>query len=437
MTEKEAPVDPLKVLVLDAGAFITQAKFDQFGPEVTYVTLAAIVATELKDENARQVYRNFPFPIETRIPSSDAVKAIIDFSKKTGDFPHLSSVDINVLALSYMFERERNGLKRIRQEPAKRVIPSAEKKSTAVSLTSDTSATSATSTTSSDDTAPITPPDTVLIHTSTTAEGDSTGGFQDEAGAHEDEGDNEEEIDEQNGTEQGEEPRDTEATTGETTAAQSDPFWGDDSEGEWITPENIQRHKHGVKKSEVVEDLSDVACITTDYAMQNVLIGMGLRLLSVNGLSITSIRQHVRRCHACWAVEWSMEKTNNFCRNCGGHTLLKAVFTIDADGVPQYHMSQKAINNKRGTVYSIPKFKGGRHKTDLILREDALKSTKLHAHKKKEENAFEDSIEFGWGTVGSQVNTQQAPEQFGYGRRNPNVVQPGKRDKNKRNHRRK
>jgi len=111
--------DPLKVLILDAGAFISQAKFDQFGPDVKYVTLSAVVQQELKDETARQVHSNFPFPIETRIPSAEAIKAIADFSKKTGDFPSLSSVDLQVLALCYMYERERNGLKRIREEPPK------------------------------------------------------------------------------------------------------------------------------------------------------------------------------------------------------------------------------------------------------------------------------------------------------------------------------
>jgi len=226
-------------------------------------------------------------------------------------------------------------------------------------------------------------------------------------------------------------------TTSVAAIPDNDPFWGADPEGEWITPSNIHLQKHRVKKIVPLADLSDVGCITTDFAMQNVMIAMGLRLLSVRGLAITTIRTHVRRCHACWAVELDMEKPNNFCRVCGGHTLMKAVFHINANGVPRYYMSQKAINNTRGTVYSIPKFRGGRVNKDLILREDAMRSTKLHAHKKKAENAFEDSIEFGYGKVGSIVSAQHASEQFGYGRRNPNVVQVGKRDKNKRNHRRK
>jgi len=448
----EPAADPLKVLILDAGAFITQAKFDHFGPEVKYVTLSAVVQHELKDENARQVHSNFPFPIETRIPSGEAIKAIVDFARKTGDLPSLSPVDIQVLALCYMYERERNGLKRIREEPPKRIVPPSEKKTAVTPVSSSTTASTTTSTTPLDATS-----DSAAVSLTGTDDQEAEEEQEEEG----DEGEEEEEEGEQpmdgtaepqsvpgNATTTPSTTATTTTTTPSTTTAtttpaaaipENDPFWGktDDGEGEWITASNIHLHKNRVKKNVPLADLSDVGCITTDFAMQNVMIAMGLRLLSVRGLAITTIRTHVRRCHACWAVELNMEKDNNFCRVCGGHTLMKAVFHINANGVPRYYMSQKAINNKRGTVYSIPKFKGGRHNKDLILREDAMKSTKLHAHKKKAETPFEDSIEFGYGKVGSKVSAQHATEQFGYGRRNPNVVQVGKRDKNKRNHRRK
>jgi len=320
-------------------------------------------------------------------------------------------------------------------------VPHAEKK-TSITPADSASTSTATPTTLA----------TTTFHTASTTgtvEGGEETNDQEEAEAEQeegegDEGDEEQAEDEQleadtaEGSAEGKAKAEgTADASTEVTTPTHDPFWGDDPEGEWITASNIHLHKNRVKKTVAVADLSDVGCITTDFAMQNVMIAMGLRLLSVRGLAITTIRTHVRRCHACWAVELNMEKDNNFCRVCGGHTLMKAVFHINANGVPRYYMSQKAINNKRGTVYSIPKFRGGRHNKDLILREDAMKSTKLHAHKKKVETPFEDSIEFGYGKVGSKVSVQHAAEQFGYGRRNPNVVQPSKRDKNKRNHRRK
>lgn len=41
--------------------------------------------------------------------------------------------------------------------------------------------------------------------------------------------------------------------------------------------------------------LCRAGCVTTDFAMQNVLVQMGLPLLSVNGMTITSIKQWVLR----------------------------------------------------------------------------------------------------------------------------------------------
>jgi PIN domain of ribonuclease len=44
---------------------------------------------------------------------------VVDFSRKTGDFSTLSSVDLKVLALTYMLEVEANGTARLRTEPVK------------------------------------------------------------------------------------------------------------------------------------------------------------------------------------------------------------------------------------------------------------------------------------------------------------------------------
>jgi hypothetical protein len=49
-----------------------------------------------------------------------------------------------------------------------------------------------------------------------------------------------------------------------------------------------------------VSEVSAVAVITTDFAMQNVLLQMGLRLLSVNGLAVTTLRSWIKRCHGCF-----------------------------------------------------------------------------------------------------------------------------------------
>ncbi len=42
-----------------------------------------------------------------------------------------------------------------------------------------------------------------------------------------------------------------------------------------------------------------VACITSDYAVQNVMLQMGLQLISMSGQRITQVKSWVLRCHAC------------------------------------------------------------------------------------------------------------------------------------------
>lgn len=94
-----------------------------------------------------------------------------------------------------------------------------------------------------------------------------------------------------------------------------DPSSSDDGEGEWITPENIASIKaraafsgsRNVKppvlgKNNALPKLTrmHVACITADYAMQNVLFHMGLNLIGPEGKRITNVSTWLLRCHACF-----------------------------------------------------------------------------------------------------------------------------------------
>ena len=71
----------------------------------------------------------------------------------------------------------------------------------------------------------------------------------------------------------------------------------DSSDGEWITPASLAKKKELQRPKDL--NLS-VACITSDFAMQNVLLQMKLALVTVDGLHITHIKNWVLRCHACY-----------------------------------------------------------------------------------------------------------------------------------------
>lgn len=87
----------------------------------------------------------------------------------------------------------------------------------------------------------------------------------------------------------------------------------DDGSGEWITPDNIALHKSRAldllpssdgdlkeRRRAVNEEPVLAGCMTADFAMQNVLLQMGLTLVGAEGKRIQKVKTWVLRCHACF-----------------------------------------------------------------------------------------------------------------------------------------
>lgn len=417
--------DAIDVLVLDSGAFITGAKLDRFGPDVRYVTVKGVL-DEIKDDAGRRNLETFPYKIETRQVTAESMQAVSGFARKTGDLTYLSGPDLQVLALAYIMEKEKNGLTHIRAEP-----PAAHNIND-LSLRPDTAAESEVAVVpfaqsskvisfSLDD-------QLFLSHDQCLAKLERMRMENKIGDEDEDEGDL---------AEFGEDMTETAVAGTPAVGGPADPFWStnEGDEGDWITTDNIHLQSYNKeKKAHVTKNVSTVATVTVDYAMQNVMLTMGLRLLSINGLAITNVRTAMKRCHACMTFERDMER--QFCQACGNFALLKVTVSVNTSGKKRYFMSKRAMYNKRGTKYSIPKMKGGRKNKDLKLRDNGGGGRAWTPSKKKTGDAFEDCIEFGFGKTGKKKATQHEDMVFGYGRRNVNVSQPSKRDKNKRNHRR-
>lgn len=449
-----------KTIVLDSGAFITGAKIDRFGPEVRYYTIPEVLA-EIKDEKTKRVVETFPYKIEQRQVSAESMRVVSDFAKKTGDLYSLSVPDLKVLALAYMLEKETNGTVNLRSEPqdllAKKgglkkasTLPGWDKEpdeepwveKVAISgvgvgdAAASAAAGGAGGAAAPQAFAPVTVDDLLFLSakefsvkfpvSSSLAEAELGAAAEAEAEAKQ--------------------APQTEKKTEEMNAGLGlGPTFCENpsSEGSWITATNLDMHMEnmgGLDKGENTKaaEKSSVACITTDFAMQNVMLQMGLRLLSVNGLSISSVRTSMLRCFGCFQTTRDMAK--QFCGNCGGHTMVKTWVIVDSRGRARYRWSQKKVSDRRGTKYSIPRPKGGRVNKDLKLREDVLPPDKLYAHKvKKVGNEFSDGMEFGIGQVGKNKATYAIHNKtYGHGRRNPNAVRrTGTAGKKKRNHRRK
>ena len=147
-----------------------------------------------------------------------------------------------------------------------------------------------------------------------------------------------------------------------------------DDEGDWITPLNIDEVKKQFDNLKIDERPTKIeintACITGDFAMQNVLMQLGIKVLSVEkGLLIKQARQFVLRCIACYTI------TNNttlmFCPSCGNlKTLKKVSVSVDENGQKKIHLNPKRPVRTRDLKLRIPRPRKGKYALNPILASD-------------------------------------------------------------------
>ncbi|VFQ83954.1 unnamed protein product [Cuscuta campestris] len=171
---------------------------------------------------------------------------------------------------------------------------------------------------------------------------------------------------------------------------------------------------------------STVACITSDFAMQNVILQMGLRLIAPGGMQIRELQRWVLKCHACYKVTTEIGRI--FCPCCGnGGTLRKVAVTVGENGI--VIAARKPRVSLRGTKFSLPLPQGGRNgiAKNPVLREDQLEQKFLHPKTKKKNKKGDDDI-FTQDNIFVNHTDKKAPLQppmrqtvaVFYGRRNPN-----------------
>lgn len=127
---------------------------------------------------------------------------------------------------------------------------------------------------------------------------------------------------------------------------------------------------------------SSVACVTSDFSMQNVILQMGLRLLAPGGMQIRQLHRWILKCHACNQV--TSETGRIFCPKCGnGGTLRKVAVTVGENGI--ILASRRPRITLRGTKFSLPLPQGGRDAVtkNPVLREDQLPHKLLYPKTKK------------------------------------------------------
>uniref|UniRef100_A0A3P8RL23 RNA-binding protein NOB1 n=1 Tax=Amphiprion percula TaxID=161767 RepID=A0A3P8RL23_AMPPE len=317
-------------VVADAGAFLKKAPLQDIGRNI--YTLRDVVE-EIRDKPTRRSLAFLPYELTFKEPSPEHIRHVTEFSKKTGDYPSLSATDIKVLALTYQLQLEHVGSQNLKTEPELKVNVQTTRRH------------------------PETPLNVAGFHfpsnTSSQTSGDQFNSFQfwrepvpsideDLLGLLVNDEDKENEPEEEDEDE--------------------------DDGGGWITPSNIRQVKMDSADWTAPADVT-VGCLTTDFAMQNVLIQIGLHVLSVNGMVIRQARNYILRCHACFKTTSNMNKV--FCPHCGNKTLKKLAVTLNEDGSLQMHFSRNPkVLNSKGLRHSLPLPQGGKHANNPQLVED-------------------------------------------------------------------
>ncbi|XP_023028956.1 RNA-binding protein NOB1 [Leptinotarsa decemlineata] len=357
-------------LVVDTTAFIQNAQLQNVAE--TIITCPEVVA-EIK--NKRQLKRLVVLPYDLIVKEAfpENIHVVSEFAKKTGDYPSLSATDIKVMALTYQLEKEKVGTDHIRLVPLMRkaeittenkpadissnepgfYLPSKTKKNQTENDVEEESKEQQTG-------------ESELIEDNTEVKQDITIEKQSPTEDHGSESDEYETASESDEHDSLADVLVPVLSNYEEESEESDEEDDEDDGTGWITPSNIKQFK---KTSELaVEKKVEVACMTTDFAMQNVLRQMNLNVSALDGRLIKHLRTYILRCYACFKTTSVM--TKKFCPKCGNDTLKKVAVSLDENGKLQIHINAKRPLTARGKKFSLPRIRGGKHPNNPILVED-------------------------------------------------------------------
>lgn len=380
---------PVHTIVLDTGAIIRNhpTVSTLLAQSEQIVTVPAII-TEIRDAATRTRVETQLMPFLTiRSPTPASIKFVTDFARRTGDLDVLSKPDIQIVALAYELECERNGGDwRLRKTPGQKGMNGKPpvKEDVKPEEAADGKQEVATETKQEEiiGTLPENTPDSSVQQIS-----------EDLAKTKIEEV---EKTASEESVAQDAQPADAAQST--ATAQEEAEDSGEDSDGGWITPSNLKKHQEkdssgSTESAQSAQSVLQVATLTTDFAMQNVLLQINLNLISPTMQRVKHLKTYILRCHACFCTTKEMSK--QFCPRCGSPTLTRVACSTTSNGEFKLHLKKNMQWNTRGDRFSIPKpvhgsangrVQGGgkgHWGNDLILAEDQKEFTRHHEEEKR------------------------------------------------------
>ena len=341
---------PIHSLVLDTGPLIkNDPSVSQLLAKAEKLYTLPSVIPEIRDAATRTRVETTLLPFVTiRSPKPDSIKFVKDFARRTGDLAVLSKPDIEVIALAYELECERNnGDWRLRNTPGQKSVNGRPPRPEGDSAAPAAEAPKEDSRENSTQEPQVSAPESNIgleqlsLQDETEQEKKDTEPAPAEQAPKEDEPETVEEAPKEDEPEVVEEVEESE----------------EDDDGGWITPSNLKKHQakdSGTAiPSQPMQKTLQAAILTSDYAMQNVALRINLNLVTPQFSRITHLKNWVLRCHGCFSITKDMEK--QFCPKCGQPTLMRASCSTDEQGNFRVHLKKNFQWNNRGNVYSVPK----------------------------------------------------------------------------------
>jgi RNA-binding protein NOB1 len=381
---------PVHTIVLDTGAIIRNhpTVSTLLAQSEQIVTVPAII-TEIRDAATRTRVETQLMPFLTiRSPNPASIKFVTDFARRTGDLDVLSKPDIQIVALAYELECERNGGDwRLRKAPGQKGMngkPPVKEEVKPEEVTDD----------KQEDVA-----ETKQEESTETLPENSTTDSSVQQISEDLAKTKIEEVEKPTAEETvAQDIQAADAAQPTSTAQDEAEDSGEDSDGGWITPSNLKKHQEkdssgSTESAQTPQSVLQVATLTTDFAMQNVLLQINLNLLSPTMQRVKHLKTYILRCHACFCTTKEMSK--QFCPRCGSPTLTRVACSTTSNGEFKLHLKKNMQWNTRGDRFSIPKpvhgsangrVQGGgkgHWGNELVLAEDQKEFTRHHEEEKR------------------------------------------------------
>jgi len=459
---------PKPVLVIDTNAFIRCLDIQKLGEKYDVYT-SSNVLNEIRDKAAREKFNALNFDIKTYSADDKSFAFVEEFSKRTGDYASLSFTDKELIAIGVYLAHQRGKADKLRKQPPELTewIPTETKpedeedseeeeedQKEAQNVDDDgfVTVTKGKQLTLAD----VKPKKEKKVETEAEQKQVDDDGFitvtkgkKETADETKEEEQEEREIDlagtgkpfveegAQGGFVQvgdnGEgivlskiSEKEGEQANVDDKAVEEESDDEDDGKG-WINPDNISKKLYkGTKKEDRIQEIG-IVIMTSDYAMQNVIIQIGLPLLSTEGYIIKQTRRFVLECYCCHKI--CKDPTKQFCPACGNPTLRKLSVRVNDDGLITFYRNPRKKVSTRGKIYSIPMSEGGRKNNDLLLREDEFlmkgRLQQLERQEKDKDRKFKQRLkDYENGLTFDDINLQHKylsnKIQIGYGKVNPN-----------------